>query len=286
MRQIRIGLVQMQAYLGETWLNLQKMVSFVAEARNQRVDIICFPEMCIQGYNRPRAGALAEPVPGPSTTFLSQLAREKGLIIIAGMAEKSATDRPYVTQVVAFPDRTLGKYRKTHLGKSEQPYFTPGDDLPVFIRPKASFGIAICWDLHFPEVTAILSMRGSEIIFAPHASPAIVTDRRGSWLKYLAARAYDNSVFVAACNLVGGNGEGQGFCGGAIVLDPRGNVVAEDFSGSEGLLVAELEPNLINTIRRQQGKTMRDTFFLKARRPELYGDLVRMDYWEREDHDA
>jgi predicted amidohydrolase len=178
---------------------------------------------------------------------------------------------------VAFPDGTLEKYRKTHLGKSETPYFSPGDELPVFKSPKALFGIAICWDLHFPEVTAILSIRGSEIVFAPHASPANVKDRRRSWLKYLAARAYDNSVFIAACNLIGENGAGQGFCGGAMVLDPRGDVLAEDFSGDESLLIAELDPELINTIRRQQGKSMRDTFFIKGRRPELYGDLVRMD---------
>jgi predicted amidohydrolase len=278
MEHIRVGLVQMEARLGDIACNLAKIRRFAAEARLHRADIVCFPEMCIQGYSRPRAQELAEPVPGSSTTVLSQIARENGLIIIAGMAEKSAGNRLYIAQVAAFPDGTLTKYRKTHLGKSEMPYFSAGNELPVFNTPRFNFGVAICWDLHFPEVSAILSMRGSEIIFAPHASPAIVSDRRGSWLKYLAARAYDNSVFVAACNLVGENGEGQGFCGGTLILDPRGNVVAEDFAGSEGLLVAELEPNLINTIRRQQGKTMRDTFFLKARRPELYSDLVRRDF--------
>ncbi len=274
MKDLRIALVQMQVTIGDVKKNRQKMVAFVEEAASRKVEIICFPELCVPGYNRERARDFAEPVPGESTTQISQLARSFNMVILAGLAETSGSEKPYITQVVAYPNGRIDKYRKTHLGKSERPYFTPGEQLPVFEMEKARFGVEICWDLHFPEVTTVLSLQGAEIIFAPHASPTIVGDRRDIWLKYLSARAYDNSVFIAACNLVGPAGENQEFCGGALVIDPKGNVIAEDFQGKEGLLVVDLDSRLINTIRHNEATTMRHSFYLQSRRPELYQLLV------------
>lgn len=274
MRNLRIALVQMQVTIGYVKKNLDKITYFVEEAARQGADIICFPELCVPGYNRERARHAAETIPGESSNRISQLSRSAGLVILAGLAETSVTGKPYITQLVAYPDGRVDKYRKTHLGKSEKPYFTAGDRLPVFVMDKACFGVEICWDLHFPEVTTVLSLKGAEIIFAPHASPTIVGDRRDIWLKYLSARAYDNTVFVAACNLVGPAGERQEFCGGALVIDPKGNVIAEDFQGKEGLLLANLDARLINTIRHNEPATMRQSFYLRSRRPELYQQLV------------
>jgi len=275
MEEIRIALVQMQVCSGKVKENIKKMGEFVKEASRQKAEIVCFPELCIQGYNWRKAPSIAESIPGESSLAVSRLAQEARVIILAGLAEKSNSEKPFITQLVAFPDGRLDKYRKTHLGKSELPYFTPGNDFPVFSVAKARFGIQICWDLHFPEVTTIFSLRGTEIIFAPHASPSIVGDRRDIWLKYLSARAYDNAVFIAACNLVGDDGDNQKFCGGALIIDPKGNVVAEVFNGREELLVADLNPTLINTIRLQESSSMRNTFYLKVRRPELYKELVK-----------
>ncbi|MGB9826597.1 MAG: nitrilase family protein [Desulfofundulus sp.] len=274
MEDLRIALVQMQVTIGNVKKNRDKMAAFVKEAAGKKADIILFPELCVQGYNRERAREFAEPIPGESTNYISQLARSFNMVVLAGLAEDSGVEKPYITQVVAYPDGRIEKYRKTHLGRSEKPYFTPGDQLPVFETDKARFGIEICWDLHFPEVTTVLSLQGAEIIFAPHASPVIVGDRRDIWLKYLSARAYDNSVFVAACNLVGPAGENQEFCGGALVIDPKGNVIAEDFRGKEGLLLADLDSQLINTIRCNEATSMRHSFYLQSRRPELYHMLV------------
>ncbi|MFZ5633956.1 MAG: nitrilase family protein [Bacillota bacterium] len=274
MEKVRLALVQMQSELGMLEKNLEKILEYVARAGDRGVDIICFPEMCLQGYSRDKSQKTAVPVPGDITGSIGEAAVGAGVTVLVGLAEASETGKPYITQLVLFPDGTAEKYRKTHLGKSEQPYYTAGDELPVFSTAKARFGIQICWDMHFPEVSAILSLKGAEIIFAPHASPVIVGDRKGIWMKYLAARAYDNSVFVAACNLVGKDGAGQQFCGGALVLDPKGNPVAECFDGKEGMLVADLDPELINTIRMKKSRSMRDSFYLECRRPELYGLLV------------
>ncbi|MCL6479768.1 MAG: nitrilase family protein [Peptococcaceae bacterium] len=274
MEKVRLALVQMRSELGMLEKNLKKTEEYISRAGAGGVDIICFPEMCLQGYSRDKAQKTSLQVPGEITGRLGEAARSNGVVVLAGLAESSGNGRPYITQLVAFPDGTLQKYRKTHLGKSEQPFFTAGDELPVFSTGKARFGIQICWDMHFPEVSAILSLKGAEIIFAPHASPVIVGDRRGIWMKYLAARAYDNSVFVAAVNLVGEDGAGRQFCGGALILDPRGNPVAECFDGKEGMLVADLDPELINNIRLKKSRSMRDSFYLECRRPELYGLLV------------
>lgn len=275
MKETRIALVQMQSKTGLVNENMKKIEWFIHEASRKNVDIICFPELCVQGYNREKAQLTAETIPGETSNAISKMAQEAGLIVLVGIAESSGAGKPYITHLVAYPDGSIQKYRKTHLGKSEIPYFTPGDEFPVFSCRKANFSVQICWDLHFPEMSTILSLRGAEIIFAPHASPTIVGDRRDIWLKYLSARAYDNAVFVAACNLVGESGEGQSFCGGALVIDPKGNVVAEAFNGREEMLVVDLDPTLINTIRGKQAKTMRNSFYLDCRRPELYGDLVK-----------
>lgn len=274
MKDITIGLVQMESRFGEVEKNLAKMRKFVRDASGQGAEIICFPELCIHGYQRENVHIVAEAVPGESSRAVSDMAREEGLTILAGLAEKSEKEKPYNTHIVARPDGRVQKYRKTHLGKSEAPYFTPAGEFPVFFTPGAGFGIEICWELHFPEISTILSLKGAEIIFAPHASPTIVGDRRSIWLRYLSARAYDNAVFVASCNLVGQGGERQSFCGGALVIDPKGNVVAEAFNSREELLVTRLDSRLINTIRRRESRSMRHSFFLDSRRPELYGELL------------
>lgn len=269
-----MALVQMRSLQGMLESNLEKMENYIDRAASDRVDIICFPEMCLQGYSRDKARFNSVRVPGEITGRIGRMAASRGIVVLAGMAEDGGKEKPYITQGVFFPDGRFEKYRKTHLGKSEIPHFTAGNDFPVFSAGKVRFGIQICWDMHFPEVSTILSLKGAEIIFAPHASPVIVGDRIGIWMKYMAARAYDNSVYVAACNLVGDDGCGQEFCGGALVVDPRGNPVARSCGGGEGMLVADLDPEIINTIRMKKAKSMRHSFYLDCRRPELYGPLI------------
>ncbi|SFF98158.1 Predicted amidohydrolase [Desulfotomaculum arcticum] len=275
MENTKIALVQMQSIFGNTEYNLNKITEFINRAAEEKADIICFPELCVQGYSRDRSGVYSEPVPGPSTNRLSEAVKNSNMTAIVGMAEKSGADKPYITQLLIEPDGRLLKYRKTHLGNSEKPYFSSGEKLPVFDLNKAKVGIEICWDLHFPEITTIMSMAGAEIIFAPHASPSIVGDRRGIWLKYMTARAYDNAVYLAACNLVGEDGTGHCYCGGAMVIDPKGNVVAESFNKGEGMLLTELDAKLINTIRNRESVSMSNSFYLHSRRPELYHNLIK-----------
>jgi len=274
MKETRIALVQMQAETGNVKRNLSKITDFVEAAAEKRVNIICFPELSITGYNKTKGLLKPEEVTGPSSNYISELAQRSGMVIMAGIPEKSPHNKPYISQLVAFPNGQVLTYRKTHLGKSEVDAFYPGEDLPVFIGETAKFGIGICWDMHFPELSTVLALKGAEIIFTPHASPQVMGNRRESWLKYLTARAYDNGVFVAACNLIGSDGGNKEFCGGALIIDPKGNVVTESFSGKEDLLVADLDFSLVNNMRYQERKVMSASFFLEFRRPELYHELV------------
>ncbi|ABO50706.1 Nitrilase/cyanide hydratase and apolipoprotein N-acyltransferase [Desulforamulus reducens MI-1] len=276
MKSTKIALVQMQATFGNIDKNLSTLEKFINEAAAQQAEIICFPEMCIQGYSREIPDFLLQSIDGEAILFLKKLAQNKGITIIAGMAEKCLNKRPFITQVVIRPGQNIDYYRKTHLGNSEQPYYQAGNEIKTFSTEKTTIGIQICWDTHFPEMTTILSLRGAEVIFAPHASPTIVGDRKAIWLKYLAARAYDNSVFLAACNLVGDDGNGRQFCGGSMVIDPKGNVLAEDFEGKQSMLVVDLDCAQINAIRERKSSSMANSFFLANRRPEIYKDLLRI----------
>ena len=275
MENIRIALVQMQSLVGEIQRNLDVMRKYIEEAKKQNVKIICFPELAVQGYTRELAGELAEIIPGPASEVLFSLAKDNSITIVTGIIEKSSTNKPYITQLICTQEGELFRYRKTHLGISEEPFFSPGNELPVFKTQEANFAVQICWDLHFPEVSAIYSLNGAEIIFAPHASPTIVGDRKEIWLRYMTARAYDNSIFVASCNLIGSNGQGSEFCGGCLVIDPKGQVIGEDFSNKEGMLIVDLPSEEINKIRYQERKSMRYSYYLDYRRPELYGGLSK-----------
>ncbi|NMB40469.1 MAG: nitrilase [Firmicutes bacterium] len=276
MKQIRIALVQMRSPFADLKNNLKKISRLARDAAAQEVDIICYPELCLQGYSRTESCLHAQPIPGPYTEKILALAQTYKLTMLVGLAEQTEYNKPYITHFVAYPDGKWDLYRKTHLGSREKPYFLPGQELPVFRHKKANFGILICWDLRFPEAATILSLKGAEIIFAPHASPMVSGNRRRStWLKYLPARAYDNTVFIATCNLVGSDGTGRTFCGGALIIDPKGNVLAESFQKNDHLLVTDLYPRLINSIRRGKSTSMRSIFYLNVRRPELYTDLVR-----------
>jgi len=275
MENVRIALVQMQSLVGENQRNLDTMQKYIEEAKKQGVKIICFPELAVQGYCRELAVELAEFIPGLVSETLVSFAKANGITIITGIIEKSQDLKPYITQLICTNKGEIMKYRKTHLGLSEEPFFSPGNNLPVFKNPEVNFAIQICWDLHFPEVSTIYSLNGAEIIFAPHASPTIVGDRKEIWLRYLNARAYDNSVFVACCNLIGTNGQGSEFSGGCLVIDPKGQVIGEDFSGREGMLIVDLPSWEINKIRYQERKSMRYSYYLDYRRPELYRELVK-----------
>ncbi len=257
--------------MGRKAENLARMESFVGQAAGKGVNIICFPELCISGYSlRPKIDSFAETIPGKSTQAVLQMAKKYRLLILAGLAESDAGEGIFISHFAAGPDGLLGVYRKIHLGPPEEGIYQPGTECPVFRYRETFFAMELCFDAHFPELSTILALKGAEVIFIPHASPReSAQEKQTRWLRYLSARAYDNSVFLAACNQVGEGESGLRFSGTALILTPRGEVIAADKGEGEEIIFADMKKADLKRVRESpQG------FFLNKRRPTIYKELA------------
>ena len=267
MRDVRIAISVFNAVVGNTGDNLDKAATAIEQAAAAGADLICFPEMSITGYsNHPDIARQAEPIPGPSVDTLGGLAHTKNILILAGLAEKGQNGCVYAAHAVIAPDGLLGVYRKLHIAPTEQDRYAAGREIPLFDYQGLTFGIQLCYDAHFPELTTHMAEQGAEVIFVPHASPrGQAIDKHQSWMRHLPARAYDNSLFVIACNQTGDNGKGLHFPGNALVIGPSGHILKEWTTGEEALHLFDLKADELERVRNN-----RMHFFLPNRRPELY----------------
>lgn len=274
----RIGLVQMQSIVGDTERNFQRITHLAEDAHQQDISILCFPECALDGYSPQYSAEIGSTLDSTWISQLRECSQDLGITLLVGLVEqRKGQSRPCISHVILSPQKEPDIYRKAHLGRSEVAYFTPGDQFPIFSAHGTTFAVGICWDWHFPEMAAIYSLKGAEVLFAPHASPVVAGDRNEIWLRYLGARAYDNSVYLGACNLIGSNGKTKKFSGGAIVIGPKGDLLNESNQGDEELLTATLAADRINRLRRPDRTSMRDSFFLADRRKELYHELIELE---------
>lgn len=267
-RDIRIGVAICRSEVGKTGENLERMRKWTAAAKEKEAGVICFPELNISGYHVREPHAMRpEPVPGPAVREAEAIAREYGMTIIAGLAERDDNGRIYATQIVVDKTGLLGKYRKAHLGPPERNAFTPAEKLsPLFSSLGLKFGIQLCYDAHFPELSAHMAIHGADAIFIPHASPGKTAEEKyRSWMRHLPARAFDNGLFIVAVNPVGDNSRGVHFPGTAIVLSPSGEVIASYIGNEENLLLADLNTKTLSGVRDHEMR-----YFFPHRRPELY----------------
>jgi len=271
MEDLKIAAAVMRSAVGRKAENLARMESLVREAAGQGAEAVCFPEMNISGYGlRQEMEDFAEPIPGPSTEAVQRMARVYGLWVLAGLAEKRGPHEYFISHIAAGPEGLMGVYRKIHLGPPEEGIYQAGTECPVFHSGQADFGIELCFDGHFPELSTLLALKGAEIIFVPHASPReSAAEKKERWLRYLPARAYDNSVFLVACNQLGQTESGLNFSGSALILDPKGEILAENPDGEEGVIVAQLKAETLRRVRENP-----KGFFLPRRRPGMYRDLI------------
>jgi len=270
MLNTRIAMVQMCCKVGESSRNIDVIANFVNQASEKSVDIVCFPELSVSGYNTGDGFTQeAEPIPGPSTDKLAMIAIKNNLTFLAGILERDNGGVIFNTQVVFGPEGLIGTYRKTHAPTSEIGTWSQGSQLPIFSHSKVNYGIEICYDSHFPEVSTALATKGAEVIFLPHASLGITEtadEKFDRWLRYVPARAYDNGVFVGICNQVGDNGAGRVFEGVTFVCDPRGKVIAKSKSNSQDeMLIVDLNASDLANTRLNP-----EEFFRHFRRGELY----------------
>jgi len=267
MKDIRIAAVMFNSAVGQVRHNLARMLPWIKKAKKEGADLICFPELNITGYStKPEIKDCAEPIPGPVSERLFQMAHENQVVILAGMVEKDEDNRIFASHLVITPDGIAGVYRKLHIAPPECGIFTPGRKVPLFEIQGVKLGIQLCYDAHFPELSTRMAVDGAEIIFMPHASPrGTPPEKLASWLRHLTARAFDNSVFIVACNQVGKNQNRLVFPGLAVVVGPSGKILGKDTTGCEGMLVADLKSDDLSAVRNHRMR-----YFLPNRRPELY----------------
>lgn len=267
MKDIRIAIAVTCSRLGDTIGNLKQTAILSKSAAEKGAAIICFPELNITGYfSGLGIRQYAEPIPGHISSFIHDIARKNNITILSGMAESDSMGRIFATHLVAKPDGTCSLYRKTHLGPPEHDVFTPGDSIPIFEVQDFKFGVQLCYDAHFPELSTRMAVKGVDAVFIPHASPG--TDpkqKQASWMRHLPARAFDNGIFVIACNQCGGNGKGINFPGVALVLGPDGNIIHAYAKDEEHLLITELKAETLDNVRQHKMR-----YFLPNRRPEIY----------------
>ena len=267
MRDVRVAAVTTPASTVQIGPNWERMVEWTRRAKTQGATIVCFPELNLSGYGlKPPARPLAQSIPGNICGELVRLAADQRITVLAGLAEENSGARFFVSHLVAAPSGFAGVYRKLHLAPPEQELYRAGSTIPLFDSPAARFGIQLCYDAHFPELSTHMALGGADIIFMPHASPrGTPRQKYTSWMRHLAARAFDNGVFIVACNPCGENEAGLSFPGLTVAIDPSGQVLDRDLSGCEGMLVVDLKATALERVRRHRMR-----YFLPHRRPELY----------------
>lgn len=267
MKDIRIALAISRSSVGKIDENIDRMEKWVVKAKHHDAPLICFPELNITGYTSQKdIRKIAEPIPGKATLRIAAMANQSKMVILAGMAEKHEDNGIFASHVVFKPDGGLDVYRKLHIAPPEKNIFSPGHSIPVFRACGITFGIQLCYDAHFPELTTHMAEKGAEIIFMPHASPrGTPRIKRTSWMRHLPARAYDNSVFVAACNQTGMNGKGLSFPGLALTIGPSGQLLNEKLCSGEGMLLVDLKKDDLSVIRKNKMH-----YFLPNRRKDLF----------------
>jgi N-carbamoylputrescine amidase len=256
----------------------EKHLPMIHEAGKQGVQILCLQEIFNGPYFCPgqdrRWYDAAEPVPGPTVEKLQPICAKYGMAMVVPIYEREIAGVYYNTAAIIDADGTyLGKYRKTHIPQTsgfwEKYFFKPGNlGYPVFKTRYATIGAYICYDRHFPEGARALGLNGAEIVYNPSATVAGLSQYL--WKLEQPAHAVANGYFVGAINRVGTEAPWNigKFYGNSYFVDPRGQILACGSEDKDELVVATLDLDMIEEVRRTWQ-------FYRDRRPDAYGDLTK-----------
>ena len=274
--------------------NLQRAIDRLHQAAAKGAQIVCLPELFQTQYFCQREDAalfdLAEPIPGPTTARLSEVAKQLRIVLVGSLFEKRAPGVYHNTAVMIDSDGSLrGIYRKMHIPDDplyyEKFYFTPGDlGFKAFDTQVGRVGTLVCWDQWYPEGARLTALQGAQVLFYPTAigwHPAekeqFGAAQYDAWQTIQRAHAIANGVYVAVANRVGfeegdvrGNkapGKGLEFWGGSFLADPFGRVIANASHDKEEILVADVDLRALEDIRRNWP-------FLRDRRIDAYAPIT------------
>jgi 5-aminopentanamidase len=300
MDKINISTAQFEHKSNNKAYNLSIIEKLSQQASAEGSNIIAFHECSITGYtfarnlSREQMLELAEFIPdGESVYHLTEIAKKNNIVILAGLFEKDDDDNLFKAYICVDGNGLVAKYRKLH--PFINPYLTPGDSYCVFELFGWKCGILICYDNNIIENVRATKLSGADIIFMPHVTMCTPSPRPGagfvdpelwanretdptslrlefegmkgrSWLmKWLPARAYDNGIYVIFSNPIGMDDD-QLKNGCSMIIDPFGDILEECRTFDDSFVTATVTPEKL----MQSGGYR----YLKARRPELYRDIL------------
>jgi len=293
-RNFQIGVVQMSC-TPEPEQNLERAIAHIRGAAARGAEVVCLPELFQTQYFCQREDIalfdLAESIPGPATARLGDLARELKITIVASLFERRAPGIYHNTAAILNADGKLaGIYRKMHIPDDplyyEKYYFTPGDlGFKAFDTGAGKIGTLVCWDQWYPEAARLTALQGANVLFYPTAIGWHPDEKAqygeaqyDAWKTMQRAHAIANGVYVAVPNRVGfetGNirgkvapGKGLEFWGGSFIADPFGQVIAQASHDKEEVLIAEVDLQRIEEVRRNWP-------FWRDRRVDAYGPITQ-----------
>jgi len=267
MNTIKAALVVQNSIAGNFKKNLTSTLSLISTAVQKKADFIVFPEMNLTGYTTgPDILSISKPLDDNLVKLFSDTAKKSNTTILIGLAEKTFDDKIYATHLVFYSTGSFEMYRKIHTAPFEKKYFSAGNEIPVFTSHGLTFGIQLCYDVHFPELSLAMALKNVDVIFIPHASPrGSSKEKYESWIRHLRARAFDNGVYIAACNQTGDNTKGLIFPGISVLIGPDGKVIYKAIDGMEEVHMITIEKAELFRIRSHKMR-----YFLPNRRSDLF----------------
>lgn len=290
MRELRVGFLQ-QHNTADTKDNMLRLGEGITDLAKRGAKLIVLQELHNTLYFCQTEDVdlfdLAEPIPGPSTTFYCELAKKLGVVIVASLFEKRAPGLYHNTAIVIESNgEIVGKYRKMHIPDDpayyEKFYFTPGDlGFHPIQTSVGKLGVLVCWDQWYPEAARLMAMQGAEMLIYPTAigyadndTPEEQQRQRMAWQTVMRGHAVANGLPVIAVNRVGfepdpsGQTAGIQFWGTSFVAGPQGEIVYEASTDDEENIVVEMDMDRSEQVRRWWP-------FLRDRRIDAYGDITK-----------
>jgi len=244
----------------DTRLNLDKAESFIAEAAKAGAGLVVLPEVFLWRGPQAEEVAIAEEIPGPSTTRLCALTKRLGIHLVAGSILERSNDqeRVYNTSLLIDPSGSVAaRYRKIHLfdidledsvSIRESDTRLAGTQVCSVDTALGKIALSVCYDLRFPELYRQSALSGAEIITIPAAFTA--TTGAAHWEVLLRARAVENLAYVIAANQIGTGTGGIVTYGNSMIVDPWGQPLAHAEDG-ETVIYGEIDRNHQRDLRRQ-----------------------------------
>lgn len=289
MRQIKVGLVQ-QNCTPERKKNIENSITGIRDAVSLGARLVVLQELHTGPYfcksEDPAFFDQAEPVPGPSTEIFGKIAAELKIVLVVSLFEKRAAGLYHNTAVVLDSDGQIaGRYRKMHIpddpGYHEKFYFTPGDTgFEPINTSLGRLGLLICWDQWYPEAARLMALGGADLLIYPTAIGWDPNDtaeeqqrQKDAWETVQRGHAIANGLPLLSVNRVGLEKDLDGrhdalFWGSSFVAGPQGEILARGSSEREEVLVAEIDLDRSEQVRRIWP-------FLRDRRIDAYDDLAK-----------